>query len=319
MKKHFLKRLGAAALFIVGASTALAQTPPVRLLVGFPAGGAPDAVARAFAESLRTIDGTSIIVENKPGAAGLLAIESLLSSPADGTTIALIPSSAALLVPMVNKNARYDALKDLKPLGSVAEYGFGVAAGPLANVTDMSGLKAWVAKNTKDASFASPGVGTPQHLMGAELGSLMGTQLLHVPYRGGASAMSDLLGGQIPVLITTAQLLVPLHQQGKLATLFVTTQNRHPQMPDVPTAAEVGLDQLTVQDWFGLFAASGLSQKDVDMWQSRIQRVTQTASYRDTLVKMGYVLPSQSVDVLPGLMAADYERWERRAKLAGVQ
>ncbi|MGV3655683.1 MAG: Bug family tripartite tricarboxylate transporter substrate binding protein, partial [Noviherbaspirillum sp.] len=194
----------AMAMTVASISTAASAQPGanIRILVGFPAGGAPDAVARAFGEELRQASGAAVIVENRPGASGKLAIDALLSSPADGTTVAVIPSSTIILGPMVLKAANYDVIKDFTALGSLAEYGFGIVAGPASQASDFASFKTWARANPKRSSFASPGQGTPQHFLGAELEKNMGMELLHVPYRGGAAAMADLLSGQVPLLIT---------------------------------------------------------------------------------------------------------------------
>lgn len=315
MKQYWKKAL--AALLMLGCAVAAqAQTQPVRVLVGFPAGGAPDAVARAFADALRRVESVNVVVENKSGAAGLLAIETLLASGRAQDTLAVIPSSAALTVPMINANARYDAHRDLLPLGALADYGFGVAAGPSIDATSLEHVKAWAARNPGSASYATPGVGTPQHLMGVELESLLSTPLLHVPYRGGANAMADLLGGQVPLLITTAQLLVPQHTAGKLKTLFVTTQERHPQMPEVPTANEVGMAALTVQDWFGLFANPQMSPEEAQRWRRRVANVVADPAYQATLVEMGYVVPDRDPAMLVDTMTDEAQRWKNRVGLA---
>lgn len=244
----------------LGAAPAHAQTAPatVRILVGFPAGGVVDAVARAFADQLRQSGGGTVVVDNRTGASGKLAIDSLLAAPANGDTLAVIPVSVLALTPLVVKSATYDPVRDFAALGSLAEYGFGFAVGPGAgHATALPAFKAWAQANPKASSYASPGLGTPQHFLGAQFARLLGAEIAHIPYKGGAAAINDVIGGQVPLLITTEQLLPPYETQGRLKTLFVSSRTRNPKMPQVPTAAEVGLPQLESTDWFGLFAKAG--------------------------------------------------------------
>ncbi|MDE2457374.1 MAG: hypothetical protein KGL43_27605, partial [Burkholderiales bacterium] len=305
------------ALTLAAAAGIAAAQPgkTVRLLVGFPAGGAPDAVARAFADQMRQATGQAVVVENKPGASGKLAIDELRNARADGDTIAVIPASILALTPQVLKSARYDPVNDFVGLGSLAEYGFGVAAGPASGATDIAGYKAWAAKHPKDSNFATPGVGTPQHFLGAQLQKALGVELTHIPYKGGASAVTDVIGGQVALLITTEQLLVPYEGQ-KLHTLFITSARPNPRMPKVPTAREVGMPQLESTDWFGLFVQAGTPQAKVDEWRAAVAKITASPAYIAAMKNLGFSVPAkQPVDFIEPVKAA-VAAWGRRVKLA---
>jgi tripartite-type tricarboxylate transporter receptor subunit TctC len=291
----------------------------IRILVGYPAGGAPDAVARVFADQLRQTTGATVIVENRTGASGKIAIDTLLSASTDGQTVTVIPASAAILVPMVVKAAKYDVIKDFIALGSLIEHGFGVAAGPAAGISDFPGLKTWAEANPTQASFATPGLGTPQHFLGAELEKVIGIDMTHVPYRGGAQAIADVIGGQVPLLITTEQLLVPLQGEGKLKTLFVTSRDRNPKMPTVPTAKEVGLAQLEVQDWFGLFAKAGTPAAKIEEWRAHIDKIIATPAYREAIANMGYKIPEKQLADYTQQLEAQRGAWAERVRLSGFE
>lgn len=310
-------------LVALAAATGWASAQPtpvsVKVLVGFPAGGAPDAVARAFADQLRQTMGASVVVENRTGASGKIAIDALLAGPADGQTVALIPSSVLALVPMVVKAAKYDAVRDFTALGSVAEYGFGISAGPAAGVSDIAGFKVWAKAQGKPVGYATPGPGTPQHFLGAQLQKAVGADMTHVPYRGGAAAIADVLGGQVPLLITTEQLLVPHEGQGKLKTLFVTSRERNPRMPNVPTAREVGLAQLESTDWFGLFAKVGTPTAKVEEWRAQIGKVLASNGYREAMKGMGYTVPQKQSANFAQLLQAERAAWAERVKLSGFE
>ncbi|MFC7460317.1 tripartite tricarboxylate transporter substrate-binding protein [Hydrogenophaga defluvii] len=317
---HFgtFARLAAAALLAM-ANAAHAQTPPatVKILVGFPAGGAPDAVARALAEELRQTANVTVVVENKPGASGKIAIDSLLSAPGDGDTVAVIPASVLALVPQTVKAAKYDSVRDFSTLGSVAEYGFGVAAGPASKATTLAAYKTWAQANAPQSAFATPGNGTPQHFLGAQLEKALGIALTHVPYRGGAAAVGDVIGGQVPLLITTEQLLVPHEGQGKLKTLFITSKERNPKLPNVPTARELGMPQLESVDWFGVFGKAGMTPAKVTQWRAQLDKVLASTRYQDAMKHMGYTVPSKQPDDFPKLLASERAAWAERVKLSG--
>lgn len=313
-----LKQLLIAGL-CVAVTTVQAQSPSatLKILVGFPAGGAPDAVARAFADELRQTTGTTVVVENRPGASGKIAIDALLAAQADGDTLAVIPASVLALVPHVVKAARYDSVRDFVTLGSVAEYGFGIAAGPASQASSIDDYKSWAKTNSSRSAFATPGTGTPQHFLGAQLAKALGIELTHVPYRGGAAALGDVIGGQLPMLITTEQLLVPHEGQGKLKTLLITSRERNPKLPNVPTAREAGMPQLESVDWFGLFARAGTPSAKVAQWRSQVDKVLATTRYHDAMKKMGYTVPSRQPEDFQKLLTAEKAAWSDRVRLAG--
>ena len=306
------------AMVLLCATNAFAQSS-VRILVGFPAGGAPDLVARAFAEALRQKDGTNVIVENRTGASGKIAIDALFAQPADGLTLAVIPSTIMVLLPLTIKSAHFDAAKDFTTVGNLAEYGFGVAAGPGLPVTDFTSFQTHVRQNKSPLNYGTPGPGTPQHFLGTQLRKDLGGDLVHVPYRGGAVAMGDLLGGHIPLIITTEQLLVPMHKDGKLKTLFVTSHVRNKQMPDVPTVREIGLPNLEAEDWFGLFMRKDAPPQIVDVWRKRLVDVLAMPAYQDAIKATGYVVPARQAEDFSKIIGNDAAAWAERVKISGFE
>jgi len=308
-----------SSLSLISPSAWAQDQKAVKILVGFPAGGAPDAVARAFAEQLRLTSGVTATIENRTGASGKLAIDAVLSAPANGQTVMLMPLSVLIMLPMVSSSSKFDVTRDFTALGSVAEYGFGVAAGPASGATDLAGYKVWAKANAAKSSYATPGLGTPQHFLGAELEKLMGLEMNHIPYRGGAPALADLLGGQVPLLITTEQLLVPYQAQGKIKTLFVTSHERNPKMPTVPTAKEVGLGKLEATDWFGIFAKAGTPAAKVDEWRTQIAKVLASLGYRDSVMGMGYTVPKTQTASQAPAMESERSVWTGRVTLSGFK
>jgi tripartite-type tricarboxylate transporter receptor subunit TctC len=314
-----LRRLIAVGLLT---ASAFATAQPVangnvKILVGFPAGGAPDAVARAFADQLRVSSGATVVVENRPGASGKIAIDALLAGPATGETIAVIPSSVLALVPQIVASAKYDSVRDFVTLGSVAEYGFGVAAGPASRATTIAAYKDWAKTHPKESSYGTPGLGTPQHFLGAQLEKSLAIDLTHIPYKGGAAAVTDVIGGTVPLLITTEQLLVPYETQGTLKALFITSNKRNPKMPQVPTAREVGLPQLEATDWFGVFARAGTSAASVSDWRAMVIKVISAPKYQDAMKGQGYTVPTGQPSDFPKLLATERSGWTERVRVSG--
>lgn len=319
MKRSTLLRSALCAALTASAAFAAHAQQPVKLLVGFAAGGPVDVIARAFAEQLRTQTGTASIVENRPGAAGKLAVDALLAAPADGATIMIAPASLMALGPLVSAANKYDPVRDFTAVGSIAEYGFAVAAGPLSGVKDISSYQAWARATPARSAFGSPGQGTPQQFLGAQLQKALGVELVHVPYKGGALSINDVIGGQIPLLIATEQLLVPHEGQGKVNTLFVTSKKRNPLMPKVPTAKEVGLPQMESVDWYGAFVKAGTSQAATNELKAKVQKITASPAYAAAMQKLGYEVAAQQPADLKALMATEQATWAERVKLSGFK
>jgi len=314
----FIRAAAFGAISAIAAPLALAQ-PSVRLIVGFPAGGPVDSIARAFAEQARVQLGTTLIVDNRAGASGKIAIDALLSAPTDGATLMIAPASLIELAPMVMPAAKYDAVRDFTAIGSIAQYGFAIAAGPSSGAKDVESYKSWAKANATKSAFATPGQGTPQQFLGAQLQKALGVDLVHVPYKGGAPAINDVIGGQIPLIVATEQLLVPYEGQGKLNTLFITSRKRNPLMPKVPTAKEVGLAQLEAVDWFGVFVKAGTSADKVDTWKSNIQKIIASPGFVEALRKMGYEVPEKQPSDFAALIASERNTWSERVKLSGFK
>lgn len=321
MKRTLFSRAAAiAALSAVAISPALAQTTSVtRLIVGFPAGGAVDTIARTFAEYARQAAGTTLIVENRAGASGQISLDVLKNAPADGLTLLIAPASLIELAPIVMPTMKLDPVKDLTAVGSVAEYGFGVAAGPASGAKDIEAYKSWAKAHPSASSFASPGQGTPQQFLGAQLQKALGVDLVHIPYKGGAPAINDVMGGQIPLIISTEQLLVPYEGQGKMNTLFITSKTRNPLMPNVPTAKEAGLPQLEAVDWFGAFVKAGTDTEKVNLWKARVEKVLKSPGYIAAMKRLGYGVPRQQAADFAAEVDKERTIWADRVKLTNFK
>jgi tripartite-type tricarboxylate transporter receptor subunit TctC len=247
----------------IAASGALALAPGLvraqslestRVLCGFPAGGTTDAVSRRVAEKLRGTFAKNALVENKPGAGGRLAVEELRRSANDGSSLLLTPAGMITLYPHVYKSLGY-GIDDVTPVSTAAVVAFGFGVGPAVpeTVKNIKDYLAWARANPAQASYGSPGAGSPPHFLGALLGKESGVDLRHVPYRGSGPGIQDLLGGQIPAFSSPIGDYLPHLKTGKLRLLATSNASRSRFAPEVATYAEQGFTELTFTEWYGFF------------------------------------------------------------------
>ncbi len=228
---------------------------PVRLVCGYPAGGATDLVARTLSGYLSRKWGQQAIVDTRSGASGMIAAEQVVRASPDGYTLLVAYTPEVLLNKLVFKSMRYDPQTDLAPVILAAQAPLVLAAGPKSGVSSMAELRAAV---QRPLSYASPGVGGQQHIAGELLQRLAGLNLTHVPYKGTGPAVTDLVGGQIDLFFATTPPLLAQIQAGKLKPLMVAGPSREKLLPNVPTATEVGLPRLQLTNWFGVYAPKGM-------------------------------------------------------------
>jgi tripartite-type tricarboxylate transporter receptor subunit TctC len=253
-RRQFLAATGAfAAAGIPG--FAFAQTlETARVLCGFPAGGTTDAVSRRVADKLRGGYAKTMLVENKPGAGGRIAVEELKRSPADGTSLLLTPAAMITLYPHVYQKLSY-TIDDVTPVCTACRisFAFGVGPGVPESVKNLKDFLAWAKANAQAASYGSPGSGSPPHLIGMLLAKESGVPLTHVPYRGSAPGIQDLIGGQVASMSSPIGDYLPYLKTGKLRVLATSGPKRSPFTPDVATYTEQGFPALEMQEWYGFF------------------------------------------------------------------
>lgn len=248
-----------AALGAAAATSALAAYPdkPVKLVVAYPPGGSTDIIARVLATHLSSKWGQSVVVENKPGASGMMGAEQVVRAKPDGYTLLLGYTPEVSIHKLVFKEMRYDPATDFTPIALAAAAPLVLAAGPRLPVNSLQELLARKGSDAK-MSFGSPGAGGQQHMAGELLAKITGLPLLHVPYKGTAPAVNDLLGGQIDLFFATTPPLLQHIRAGKLRPLAVAGDKRETLLPNVPTFAELGLPRVQLSNWFGVFAPSGM-------------------------------------------------------------
>lgn len=315
-RRHSLQWIASAA---VVASPAIAQTGRrLTVLVGFAAGGAVDAVARAMTESLRSA-GYTVIVDNKSGAGGRLATDALLAAPPDGQTIMLTPSGNLTIYPHIYPKLRYDAAKDLLPLATACEFQFAIAAGPGTPARTLSEFVAWAKANPGKASFGTPGAGTGMHFLGVQLGREAGIDLAHIPYRGGALALVDAIGGAIPTAFLTLPALVQQHKAGKLRILGYSGEARNAALPDVPTFKESGFPKLTMAEMFLFVGRSQMPQAMQQELAAALSAAVRSKEVQAALEKVAFDPLVMEPAAIGKRLHADSARWGEVIRATGYK
>jgi tripartite-type tricarboxylate transporter receptor subunit TctC len=304
--------LGSAALSALGlplTANAQGSLDMARILVGFPPGGTTDVMARRVADKLRGGYAGNVIVENKPGAGGQIAISTLKTSPADGSALLLTPSSMLSVYPFTYAKLPY-TLDDLAPVsvGCFFSHGFGVGPAVPASVKTVKEFLAWAKANPDKANYGSPAAGSIPHLTAALLNKITNSNLSHVPYRGSAPGIQDLLGGQISAMCSPVGDYLAHVKSGKLRLLATSGAQRSPFTPDVPTFKEQGID-ISVREWYGFFLPAKATPEARRRAAAYLQPVLNSKEMIEALASFGMEAQSSTPDQLATWMKADAEQW----------
>ncbi|PUE09387.1 hypothetical protein B9Z51_10960 [Limnohabitans sp. T6-5] len=308
----------AAALALSALSPTLhaQDKTPLKIVVGFPPGGSADVLARLVADALR--DDFSTMVDNKPGAGGRIALQAVKAAKPDGQTVIVLPSGPMVLFPHVYKKLDYDAVKDFTPISQIARFQFGVVSGPASNAKNMADMIAKAKSDPGNASYGTPGAGTLPHFMGVLLEQSTGISLNHVPFQGGAPANNALLGGHIGYKFDVVSETAELHRTGKARIIAVTGSQRDPQVPEVPTLKESGVN-MEATAWFAMYGPAGLKGEALSRLEKAMMKFARDPAMKDKMLKLGYEpIGSNSAD-LAAAQKADLARWEKPIKATGVQ
>ena len=313
-RRHFVQLIGTSATSLSLAPLGvLAQgIDQVRILYGFPAGSSGDSVARRVGEKLAGTAYTrnAAVVENKPGASGRIALETLKAAPADGSVLAMAPVSAMANYPFIYPRLAYDP-KDFAPVSIAAIAHHGLAVGPLvpASVKTVRDFLAWCKGNTAQAHYGSPGAGSTPHFLGALLGLNSGTELQHVPYRGSVPGVVDVVGGQIAAMVTTHGDFLQNHRAGKLRILGTSGPRRSPFVPEVPTFAEQGFPELTTEEWFGFYAPARTPADVVAAANAAITGALKDKAVQDGILAVGLIPHGSSIEEMVRWQRSEVEAW----------
>jgi len=300
---------------------ALAQTYPsksIKIVAPFAPGGGVDTVARLIADPLSKALGRPVIVENRPGAAGTIGAALVAKAPADGHTLLLGTISTHGIAPSLYATLPYDAQKDFAPVSLLITQPNLLAVHPALGASSVADLIRLAKAKPATIAYASSGAGTTQHLSAALFESMAGIQLVHVPYKGSAPALTDLLGGQVQLIFDNMPTALPHVQAGKLKPLAVTSARRAPQLPDVPTMQEAGLAGYEVTSWYALYAPGKTPAPVIERLNAEVRRILAQPAVADRLREQGF----QPAPGAPGQLAAftrdEIVRWARVVKQAKV-
>ena len=308
-----------AVAFSTSAVWAQADKPPLRILVGFPPGGSADTIARLLAEKLPALLGwQAVVVDNKPGAAGRIAIEQLKNAAPDGNTVLVMPSGPVVLFPHVYKKLNYDVNKDLTPISQLASFQFCVVSGPKSNVKTMAEMAARAKADMSTASFGSSGNGTVPHFLGLMIGEAAGIDLQHVPYQGGAPAMTALMGGHIGYNVDVVTEALEQHRAGKVRIIAVAGAQRAPQLPDVPTLREQGV-AMDASAWFAMYGPGALPAALAQRLSLAVQLALKDGAFAQRLSALGLEPIGSSPEQLAAVQRADFAKWAKPVKASGFQ
>lgn len=316
-RRVWVLAMAALSMSVLSSGVGAQDKPPLKILVGFPPGGSADVLARMVADALKD-DFGPILVDNKPGAGGRIALNLVKNAKPDGQTVIILPSGPMVLFPHVYKKLDYDAVKDFTPISQIARFQFGVVSGPSSNVKTVAEMVAKAKTDPNSASYGTPGAGTLPHFMGVLLEQSAGISLNHIPFQGGAPANTALLGGHIGYKFDVVSETAELHRSGKVRIIAVTGNQRDPQVPEVPTLRESGVN-MDATAWFAMYGPAGLRGDALTRLEKAMVKIARDPATRDKMVKLGYeVIGSGSAD-LAAAQRTDLARWEKPIKATGVQ
>ena len=291
-----------------------------RLLVGFPAGGALDVVARLLAEHMKDY-ASSLIVDNRPGAGGRIALEALKGSEADGSVMALTPIDQLALFPHIYTNLAYKPLEDFAAVTTVCSVQFLLTIGPRvpASVRSLDEFIGWCRQNPEQSSYGTAGAGTHPHFIGVTFARAAGFQFVHVPYKGGASGVQDVIGGHLAAFIGTTGTLLPNIQSGALRAVATTAPRRSLALPDVPTFKETGYPALESIERFGVLVPARTPADTVAALHRAIHSALKSEAFSAGLRKMSLEPEQGSPSEFARLIASDTQRWAEVVKASGFK
>ena len=313
--------LAAAILALGAAPSATAQAYPsktVRILVGFARGGAMDIVARTVGQKMAAGLGQTVIVENKPGAASNIAIRQLIDSPPDGYTVMLV-ANGLTANPLLYTQQPFDPNADVVPISLVARLPVVIAADPKSEVSSIAKLIELSRAKPGSLSYGSPGSGSTPHLAVELFARGAGIGLTHIPYKGGKPAITDVLGGQLPLVAVNAVEVQPLWKDGKLKVLAALSAQRVSTMPDVPTIAESGFPGFEANVWHAFIAPKGTPPAIVERLRAEIHKALADPEVKERLAALGAEVSPSTSQELAALVRTEHERYGKLIREANIK
>ena len=292
---------------------------PIRIIVAFAPGGGSDLLARIVAQKLNEAWGQPVVVENKTGAEGNIGMERAAKSTPDGYTLAVMPAGNAVVNPHLFKSLPYDPFKDFAPVTLMANVENVLVVNAELPARNVQELVALAKTKPKGFSYASPGVGSLAHIAGELMKSMTGIDMQHVPYKGIAAAMNDVISGQITLMFSQLSSSLPFIKSGRLRALGVASPRRSQALPDAPTVAEQNLPGFAAVSWYALVAPAGTPKPVINQLQREVSRILREPSIKERLAALGADPVGGTAEELAALMKTESARWSKVIAGAGIK
>ncbi|MEI6720941.1 MAG: tripartite tricarboxylate transporter substrate binding protein [Betaproteobacteria bacterium] len=316
-----LLKLFAACVLAACAFTVSAQpypSKPLRFVVPFPPGGSTDLLARRLCERLQASMGQPCVVENKPGAGGAVGSEFVAKAAPDGYTLLLGVTGSHGISVSLNPKLPYHPIKDFAPISMLVSTSLVLVVGPQFPANSLAEYVTYAKGRPEQVTHSSPGNGTSMHLTGEMFNLVSGTKLVHVPYKGSAGAVNDLMGGQVQSMFGDFLVVYPQVKGGKIKALAITSSKRHPMLPDVPTIAESGYPGFEALSWQGLFVPAGTPADIVAKLNAETLKALTAEDFRDAFAKQGFTVAGSSPVEFRAFIEAEIPKWARIIKAGNV-
>ena len=310
-----------AATLIAGSGVVMAQEYPakaIRVVVPFPPGGGTDYMGRVVMQKVGESLGTTVVIDNRGGAGSSIGTEIVARSPADGYTV-LIISGAHAINPSIYAKLPYDSVRDFAPVTMFASGPALLVVHPTVPAKSVKELIALARARPGQLNYASAGIGTPPHLSGELFKTMAGIDMVHVPYKGNGPAYTDLIGGQVTVMFPNVSTAMAHVRAGKLRALAVTTKNRTPSAPELPTISEAGVPGYDVSSWYGLLAPAGTPPAVVSKLQTEIAKVLRSPDVSKNLTSQGLDLVGNTPEEFSAIIRSEIVKWAKVAKASGAR
>lgn len=292
---------------------------PVKVIIPFPPGGPTDVLGRLVAQKLSERLGQSFVVDNKPGASGMIGADMVAKSPPDGYTL-LVNASLHVINPSLYEKTRYDAIADFTPLSNLADVPLVLVVHPQTPVNNIKELIAWVKSSKTPINFASSGNATAPHLAGEAFKVATNIEnMQHVPYKGSSPALTDLLSGQVQMMFDSLPSSQPFIKSGALKAIAVTTQRRSSALPNVPTISESGIAGFNFSTWYGMWAPKSTPQPLVQKLSSEIAQITRLPEVRERFLALGAEPVGNSPEEFAAFTKSELNKWARVVKQSGAR
>ena len=291
---------------------------PIRLIVPYTPGTGQDIIARTIAPKLTETLGQAVVIENRAGAAGNIGTEAVAKSPPDGYTL-LLTASTMVLNPLIYQGLSWDPYRDFVPVANLTEGYLALVVGNGVPATNVREFVALLKKSPGKYSYASPGIGTPQHLSGELFKVATGTFLLHVPYRGSAGAVTDLVGGSVEAMFMPVHTVLPQARQGRLKILGLAHDRRVAVAPDVPTIQEAGGPRLEASVWYAMYAPARTAPEIVNKLSAALRDIVRAPDVAETLNRQGLTVNYMNSTELTAMMRRETGRWSKIVKEKGLK